>query len=73
MTVNKHEKIYRLKSIRFDANASDTFQRLHDFGFYEGMPIKVIRQIALGGPWVIQADTLYMALRDDEFALLEME
>ena len=71
--LDKKDKIYKIKKIRFETDSEHTYQRLYDYGFYEGMPIKVIRQIAMGGPWIIQADTLYMALRADEFALLEIE
>lgn len=63
---------YTLKKFNLNEGVN-IHQRLLDFGFYEGMQIKIMRRLPLGGPWIIQADSLYMALRDEEFKILELE
>lgn len=63
---------YTIKKISINEDVN-IHQRLLDFGFYEGMQIKIMRRLPFGGPWIIQADSLYMALRDEEFKILELE
>ena len=71
MMIGKCDKNLTLKKINYNEDTLSIYQRLFDFGFYEGMSVRIVRKILFGGPWIIQADSLYLALRDEEFALLE--
>ncbi|MCK6600093.1 MAG: ferrous iron transport protein A [Bdellovibrionaceae bacterium] len=65
-------KEYHIKKIHFNEAHGGTYARMIDLGLMEGMKIKIIRRLQQQGPWVVQADTLYLALRDEEFSMLEL-
>jgi Fe2+ transport system protein FeoA len=68
----EHEKTFKIMKIHSSLENQEIHNRLLDLGFYEGMTLKILRRISFGGPWVVQADNLYLALRDEEFKLLDL-
>lgn len=73
MSPFEYEKIFKIVKINSSQSESGIYQRLLDLGFYEGMSVKIIRRVAFGGPWILLADNMYLALRDDEFRMLEIQ
>ena len=63
---------YLLRTIRKSDLDSEITDRLYDLGFVEGMNVVVEKKLPLGGPWIVSAESLYVALRNDEFERLEL-
>lgn len=72
MSSVEYEKNLKIIKIHSTHDSQEIHNRLLDLGFYEGMTLKVLRRISFGGPWIVQADNLYLALRDEEFKLLDL-
>ncbi len=72
MSSIEYEKNFKIMKIHSSHDNQEIHNRLLDLGFYEGMNLKILRRISFGGPWVVQADNLYLALRDEEFKLLDL-
>lgn len=72
MSSVEYEKNLKIIKIHSAHDSLEIHNRLLDLGFYEGMTLKVLRRISFGGPWIVQADNLYLALRDEEFKLLDL-
>ncbi|MBL7546262.1 MAG: ferrous iron transport protein A [Bdellovibrionaceae bacterium] len=67
---NRPYKVQRIiKSIQ-NPEISD---RLYDLGFIEGLEIVVEKRLPLAGPWIVSSSMIYVALRDEEFQLLELK
>lgn len=66
-------KTYLLKSIRVSDENAEITDRLYDLGFVAGMKVIVEKRLPLGGPWIVSSESLYVALRDEEFQRLEFE
>ena len=64
---------YFLKKILKSEINSELTDRLYDLGFVEGMTLIVEKRLPLGGPWILSAGSLYVALRQEEFERLELE
>lgn len=63
---------YLLRTILKVDQDSEITDRLYDLGFIEGMKIIVEKRIPMDGPWIVSSESLYVALRDDEFKRLEL-
>lgn len=64
---------YLIRRILTSGHDSEVTNRLYDLGFLAGMKIIVEKRLPFGGPWIISAESLYVALRNDEFTCLELE
>ena len=63
---------YILRKIIISDQDSEITERLYDLGFIEGMEVVVEKRLPLGGPWIVSSESLYVALRNEEFQRLEL-
>lgn len=63
---------YVLRRIIKSDQDSEITDRLYDLGFIEGMEVIVEKRLPMGGPWIVSSESLYVALRNDEFQRLEL-
>lgn len=66
-------KPYQIQRIIKSAQNPELTDRLYDLGFVEGMEVVVEKRLPLSGPWVVSSSMIYVALRDEEFQLLELK
>ncbi len=62
--------LQKIKSTELDSEITD---RLYDMGFLEGMTIIVEKRLPFNGPWIVSSESLYVALRNEEFQRLELK
>lgn len=48
-------------------------ERMHEMGLRVGVQVKFIRQAPFGGPYLFQASTTLIALREEELACLKFK
>lgn len=70
---NRLGQTFKIQSFRDSAEHVNSSKRLLDIGFYSGMTFKVINQTAFNGPWIVESDSIYVALREEELACLVIE
>lgn len=63
---------YTIKTISKSGHNSEVTDRLYDLGFIEGMSIIIEGRLPFGGAWIISSESLYVALRSEEFLRLEL-
>lgn len=64
---------YLIRAITKSDQDKEITDRLYDLGFIEGMRIIVEKRLPFGGAWIVSSESIYVALRDDEFKRLELE
>lgn len=64
---------YKIQKILKYENNVEITDRLYDLGFVEGLEVVVEKRMPLGGPWIVSAPMIYVALRDEEFKRLELK
>lgn len=48
-------------------------ERLQEMGLSEGQLIRLLGRLPLGGPWLLQCRSSFLALREEEAAVLEVQ